>query len=81
MQKMENSQHLATKNKERYDHRNNTAVLEPGDRGLVCNLSERAGPGKLRAHWEDHVHVVRRKPGNLLVYEVQPYTKTKSRKL
>ena len=37
-------QQLAAKNKERYDHRNNVAVLEPSNRVLVHNLSEREGP-------------------------------------
>ena len=58
------------KNKELYDQRTNTAVLEPGNRLPVCNLSERGGPGKLRAHWEDHAHVVRSKGGDLPVSEV-----------
>ena len=43
------SQHLATKNEDRYDRRTNAAFLEPGDRVLVRKLSERVGPGKLRA--------------------------------
>jgi len=65
------SQQLAAKNKEWYDRRTNAVALEPGDRVLVRNLSERGGPGKLRAHWENRANVVRRKLGNLPVYEVK----------
>ena len=68
----QSSQKLAAKNKERYDRRSMQLYLNPVTEFLVGNLSEMSGPGKLRAHWEDHVHVVGRKLGNLPVYEVQP---------
>ena len=38
---------------------------------LVRNLSER-DPGKLRSHWEQEVHIIVQKRGDLPVYEVTP---------
>ena len=39
---------------------------------LVHNLSEHGGPGKLRSHWEQEVHIIVEQKGKLPVYEVTP---------
>ena len=63
----------STRAKQHYAHRVRSSVLEPGDRVLVRNLSERGGPGKLRSHWEERIHVVvSRKGDNNPVYEIKP---------
>ena len=67
------SSKVGTRAKQRYDRFARSSVLVPGDRVLVRNLSERGGPGKLRSHWEDKIHiVVSRKGEDSPVYEVKP---------
>ena len=79
-QAMEEAYALASKrssaagerNKARYDMKARSIDLQPNDRVLVRNLSERGGPGKLRSHWEKDIHrVIRRKDNMSPVYEVQ----------
>ena len=66
------SQQVQTRNKKMYDRKASATVLNSGDRVLVRNLTPRGGPGKLRAHWEEKVHVVIKKLDSLPVYEIRP---------
>ncbi|KAK3733403.1 hypothetical protein QZH41_002708 [Actinostola sp. cb2023] len=63
----------AVKGKKQHDKRLRSSVLQPGDRVLVRNLTPRGGPGKLRAYWEDEIHVVvSRKRPDSPVYVLRP---------
>ena len=48
-------------------------MLKPGHQVLLRNLSQRGGPGKLCAHWENDVYVIRKQRSeDIPVYCIAP---------
>lgn len=58
-----NMKKAAKRGQNYYNQRAWSSVLELGDHVLIRNLSQRGGPGKICAYWENHVHVVKERRG------------------
>ena len=67
---LRNTSNSATDGKQQYDRKVRFSKLQPGERMLVRNLSERCGPRKLRSYWEQQIYVVIEQRGDLPIYEV-----------
>ena len=66
-----NAHAKAESGKLQYDKKVHSTALEPGDRVLVRNLSERGGPGKIQSHWEQDVYIVVKRQRGSPVYIVK----------
>ena len=63
----------AARGKKHYDRKVKSTTLMPGDRVLIRNNASPGGPAKLKAYWEDQVHVVVKQPNpDIPVYQLVP---------
>ena len=69
---LRNTSKSATDGKQQYDGKVRFSKLQPGDRVLVRNLSERGGLGKLQSYWEQEIYVEIEQRGDLPIYKVNP---------
>ena len=63
-----NTSKTATDGKRQSCRKVRFSKLQPGDRVLVRNISERGGSGKLWSYWEQKIHVVKEQIGDLLIF-------------
>ena len=61
-----------TMNKRSYNKKVFGLILEPNDRVLVRNVSERGGTGKLRSYWEKDIYAVVSCNPELPIYKIKP---------
>ena len=70
---MANTKKCAERSKRNHDSKVRSSVLHEGDLVLVRNMTSRGETGKLRNHWEDHIHKVIHQVGkDMHIYEVIP---------
>ena len=55
---MKKSQDSALKQKKQCDKHVRTALLLPGYRVLIKNMTPHGGPGKLKSYWKEEIHIV-----------------------
>ena len=60
-----------TRNKRNYNKKVFGQVLEPNDRILFRNVSERGGTGKLRSYWKNDIYVVVSCDPQLPIYKIK----------